>query len=124
MYVPYDMKSDDLAPEDMEYTHVNSWERGDDVNALDSNIPVPEKEGREYPNLWSSEDDPRAVPLTAIICPVHHIGCKKGICEEMSKKLKEIKKAELKEKWEREKLKKNKGTRFTFFFPDNENLPD
>ena len=77
--------------------HVNAWERGDDGNALDTDIPVP-VEG--YQNLWLSDDDPRAVPLPNpdMICPVHHPACKKGICEDMSKKLKDIKKAELKAK--------------------------
>ena len=100
---------DDLEPEDMEHAHVNPWERGDESNNAD--IPVPE-EGRDYQNLWSSEDDPRAVPPPAIICPVHFIGCKKGICEDMSRILKEMKRAELKAKWEQENLKKSKGTRF------------
>jgi hypothetical protein len=104
----------DLAPEEMEYVHVNTWERRDDANVLDSDIPVPVEQGRTYQNLWSSEDDPRAVPPPAIICPVHLLGCKKGICEEMSKKVKEIKRAELKAKWEEENLKKSKGTLFAW----------
>lgn len=98
----------DLAPED---AHVNACERGDDADALNSDIPVPGEEGQKYQNLWSSEDDPRAVPTPALICPVHHLACKKGICEDMSKKLKDIKKAEMKAKWEEEKMK-NKGTSF------------
>lgn len=126
IYVPFsDMNfgdNDDPAPEEMEYTHVNAWERGDgddvNVNALDSDIPVPRREGRKYQNLWSSEEDPRAIPPPAVICPVHHIGCKKGICEEMSKLMREIKRAEMKAQWEQEGLKKSKGTHVSF--PDNE----
>jgi hypothetical protein len=126
MYVPYsNMISNDLEPEEMEYGYVNALERGDDVNGVDSGIPVPEEEGRKYQNLWLSEDDPRAVPLPAIICPVHRYGCKKGICEDMSKMLKEIKRAELKKEWEEENLKKNKGTHFFILLSlTNENLPD
>jgi hypothetical protein len=115
MYVPFsNMGINDLEADEMGYVDVNAWERGDDVN---SGIPVPEEKGQKYQNLWLSEDDPRAVPPPAIICPVHRLGCKKGICEEMSKKLKEIERAELKAKWEEENLKKNKGTLFSFFFP-------
>ena len=103
-----------LEPEDMEHGHVGAWERGDDVDALDSGIPEPVKEGQKFSNLWSSEDDPRAVPPPDIICPVHQIGCKKAICEDMSKMLREIKRAEMKAKWEQEGLKKGKGTLFSF----------
>ena len=106
----------DLVPEEMEDAHVNAWERGYDANAVDSDIPLPGEEGQRYQNLWLSEDDPRAVPPPAVMCPVHGLACKKGICEEMSKKLKEIKKAELRAEWEKEKLKKTKGTRFIVLF--------
>ena len=100
----------DLEPEEMEYAHVSAWERKYDADALDSDIPVPVEESQKYQNLWSSEDDPRAVPPPPIICPVHRLGCKKGICEDMSKMLRDIKRAELKAKWEKEGFKKNKGT--------------
>lgn len=112
----------DLAPEEMEDAHVNVWERGDAANAVDSDIPVPVEDGRKYQNLWASEDDPRAVPLPAEICPVHHLACSKGICEDMSKIIRDKKRAELKEKWEKEK--KKKGTRFYSSFLTTENLPD
>ena len=118
IYVPFSNMNfpdiNDLEPEEMEYAHINAWERGDDANAVDSDIPVPVKEGRKYQNLWLSEEDPRAVPQPALICPVHRLACKKGICEDMSKKLKDIKRAELKAQWEKEK--KKKGTRFVRLF--------
>ena len=120
IYVPHpNMNISDIngiEPEAMEYTHVGSLERGDDVSASDLGNAGPIEEGKKHPNLWSSEDDPRAVPLPAIICPVHHIGCKKGICEDMSKKMKEIKRLEMKAKWDEENLKRNKGN--TFSLPD------
>ena len=117
IYVPFSgMKishiNDDFAPEEMGYADVNNTgERGDVANAVA--VPV-EEEVREYQNLWLSEDDPRAIPLPAVICPVHNIACKKGICEDMAKILREKKKAELREIWE--KQKKNKGTRFVSSF--------
>jgi hypothetical protein len=46
-----DINLNDLAPEEMEYVHVNTWERGDDANVLDSDIPVPVEEGRKHQNL-------------------------------------------------------------------------
>ena len=108
--------NDDFAPEEMGYADVNTGERGDAADAVaDSDIPVPVEEGRKYENLWLSEDDPRAIPLPAVICPVHNIACKKGICEDMAKILREKRKAEMRETWEKEK-KNKKGTRFILPF--------
>ena len=101
------MKLNDV--EEMGYTNVNA---GDAGNGVDSDIPAPAKEGREYQNLWSSEDDPRAIPPPAVICPAHGIACKKGICEDMAKILRDKKKAELRATWEKEKLK-NRGKTFS-----------
>ena len=97
----------------MEYVDVNASERG--VSAVDSETSGAPAVVEEYQNLWLSEDDPRAIPLpdARLICPTHHIACKKGICEDMSKILRDIKKEKLKAEWE-EKMK-NKGIRFMSF---------
>jgi len=91
----------------MEYVDVNASERG--VSAVDSETSGAPAVEERYQNLWLSEDDPRAIPLpdARLICPTHHIACKKGICEDMSKILRDIKKEKLKAEWE-EKMK-NKG---------------
>lgn len=116
MYVPFSgINIDGLAPEEMEDAHVNVWEGKNPADAVDSeDIPV---SGQNYQNFWSSEEDPRAVPLPAEICPVHNLACKKGICEDMSKIIRDKKKAELKEQWEKAaKKKKEKGTHDLLFF--------
>jgi len=110
IYAPYSALR--AAPEEMEYANVNGLDRGDanTVNSEPSDAPALVEEGaKKYPNLWSSEDDPRAIPLPAVICPTHHIACKKGICEDMSKILRGIKREKLKAEWEEKK--KNKGRR-------------
>jgi hypothetical protein len=92
----------------MEYTNVNDLDRGDgntEPSALAEEGP------KKYQNLWSSEDDPRAIPLPAVLCPTHHIACKKGICEDMSKILRGIKREKLKAEWEEKK--KTKGIRLS-----------
>ena len=118
IYVPFSHMNipsiDDLDPEEMEDAYVNAWERGVASNSANSDLPVPEDQDERYENLWVSEDDPRAVPTPAEICPVHHLACKKGICESMSKILRDKKKAELKAKWELEN--KKKGTGFVLLF--------
>ena len=97
IYVPYSgMNINDLAAEEMGYTDLNSGEGGDVANGVDSSdVAIPAEEVREYQNLWSSEDDPRAIPAPAVICPVHRLGCKRGICEDMAKILGDMKKREL-----------------------------
>ena len=85
IYIPYsNVKAtvDNHVREHMEY---NASERG--VIAVDSETSGAPAVVEEYQNLWLSEDDPRAIPLpnAHLICPTHHIACKKGICEDMSK---------------------------------------
>ena len=122
IYVPFSgMKivANNVAVEGMEYTDVNASERGGADAVVDSETSdarAHAEEGRKYQNLWSSEDDPRAVPLPDpnLICPTHHIACKKGICADMSKILRDMKKAQLKAEWEEKQ--KNRGTPCFFFF--------
>jgi len=100
---------DDLSPEELEYAHINPWEKGET-----GDVEPETKEDRTYGNLWLSEEDPRAIPLPdpELICPTHHIACKKGICEDMGKILRAKKMRELRAEWEKEgKNKKNKGRR-------------
>lgn len=112
---------DDLPPEELEYAHVSTWERGD-ADAVEPETSEGAKEGRTYGNLWQSEDDPRAVQLPTLICPTHHIACSKGICSDMGKLIRAEKRKELEAQWEKEgKNKKNKGTLYflILFFPHN-----
>jgi hypothetical protein len=114
IYVPFSgmkINANILPVEGMEYTDLNASERGgaDAVDSETSDAPAHTEEGQKYQNLWSSEDDPRAIPLPDpnLICPTHHIACKKGICADMSKILRDIKKAKLKAEWEEKQ--KNRG---------------
>lgn len=116
---------DDLAPEELEHAHINTWEKGEDDNNNNTVEPKSEEEDpakakeedRAYGNLWLSEEDPRAIPLPKLICPTHRITCKKGICEDMTKLLRAEKRKELEAKWEAEEKnkKKKKGTLYFYF---------
>ena len=130
---PYGMNID-LAAEEMGYTDVNSGEIGDEANDMDSSyIAVPVEEVRGYQNLWSSEDDPRSLYWLLLWSVLFTVSdAKKGmICEDMAKMLRDMKRAELKANWEKENLKKDKGTRILYIllflllslFPDNEPTP-
>lgn len=104
----------DLPPEEMEYAHASAWEREDAVEPESLASPGPGTE-RTYGNLWLSEEDPRAIPLPELICPIHYITCKKGICEEMAKLHRDKERKKKKEQWEKEGKKKNdKGIHFLY----------
>ena len=116
IYVPFSNMEigdiNDLPPEEMEHAHVYTWERGD-MEPETSGAPT---EGQLYENLWRFEEDPRAVPRPELLCPTHQIACNKGICQDMSKMIKDKKKEEERAKWEeKKKNNNNKGIRFLSF---------
>jgi len=112
IYVPFSNMEfgdiHDLSPEEMEHAHVNAWERGG-MDPETSKGPTPATEGQVYGNLWKSEEDPRTPALPELICPTHLVVCNKGICQDMSKMIKDKKREENRAKWEEDKKKKNKG---------------
>ena len=116
MYVPFsNLSVGDTAAEEMEYTHVHALE-GNGMDSETSDGAALAEEVHKYQNLWSSEDDPRAIPLPDpdMICPTHHIACKTGICEDMSKILRAKKREKMKAEWEEKN--KDRGIRYFFFF--------
>lgn len=101
---------DDLPPDEMESAHVSFWER-ENIDGVNPETSTPGEQGRTYGNLWLSEEDPRAIPAPnpEDICPTHHIACKKGICEYMSKLIKARERKARQAEWEKKK-KNKKGT--------------